>query len=384
MNASEYSLRMARFQDLLSGAADLAFIPLGTDLDYLTGFHRDLPNWGRVLHPGGWLEGAWLSPGRAPILTLPRMTADYGPKSGSDDIEIRILGDWSDPVALVRSILADSGIGDGATIATSDDADAETLIELQGLVPDVRFASATRLLRRLRSRKSPAEIETMREAGRITQAAFEDVVKMMRIGMTELDIITEVEFQLRRHGSLGSSFAASLYNSGPAHPRLVGHRLKSLPRRLTAPVSVLFDYGAIHDGMCYDFGRTVSFGEPSREFLTLHETVLEAQRAGIAALRAGRTNCAAVDARARAVISDAGYGDRFRHRLGHGIGWDVHEPPFLTAGDETPLEEGMIFTIEPSIMRDLDFSYRVEDCVVARSAGGEPLTPLYKDLVVIE
>jgi len=379
-----YADRMTRFRALLPGRADLVFVPLGTDLDYLTGIHRDIPNWGRNLHPGMWLEGAWIAPDHDPILTLPRMTAEFGAKGGTDGMDVRVLGDWDDPVTMVRGILKELGIKDGATIATSDDAEAESLMELQALVPGARFASATHILRELRVIKDADEIATMREAGRITEAAFADVLKMLKIGMTELDIVAEVDFQMKRHGSLGPSFTTSLYNTGPNHPILFGRRLQSWPRVLTAPVSVLFDFGAVHDGMCYDFGRTVSFGAPSDEQVRVHRLIMDSQRAGIEALKAGAVTCEEVDRIARDVIADAGYGDKFRHRLGHAIGWDVHEPPFLTKGDKTVVQEGMIFTIEPSIFQDGTFSARVEDCIVARPGGGEALTTGWQDLVVVE
>ena len=178
----------------------------------------------------------------------------------------------------------------------------------------------------------------------------------------------------------------SLYNTGPNHPMLF--RTPSAaelaagahPRRCR----LLFDFGAVHDGMCYDFGRTVSFGAPSDEQVKVHRLIMASQAAGIAALKAGAVTCEEVDRVARAVIEDAGYGAFFRHRLGHGIGWDVHEPPFLTKGDTTMVEEGMIFTIEPSIFQDRTFSARVEDCIVARPGGGEALTTGFQELIVVE
>ncbi|MFO6463396.1 M24 family metallopeptidase [Jannaschia sp. KMU-145] len=381
---ASYQERMAKYREVIAGKADLVFVPIGTDLDYLTGLHRDIPNYGRNLHPGMWLEGAWLSPDHDPILTLPRMTVEFGSAGGIEGHDVRVLGDWDDPVDMVRGILKELGIKDDATIATSDDAEAESLMELQKLVPGARFVSATDMLRTLRVIKDADEIEKMRQAGAMTEAAFAEVVKNLKIGMTELDVSSEVDYQLKKQGSLGPSFTTSLYNTGPNHPILFGRKLQSWPRVLTAPVSVLFDFGAIHDGMCYDFGRTVSFGEPNAEQIKVHKLIIESQHAGIAALKAGATTCEAVDKVARDVIADAGYGDKFRHRLGHAIGWDVHEPPFLTAGDETPVEEGMIFTIEPSIFQEGDFSARVEDCIVARPGGGEALTSGWQDLTVVE
>lgn len=382
---ASYRQRMQRYRELIAGRADLVFVPIGTDLDYLTGLHRDIPNYGRNLHPGMWLEGAWLSPDHEPILTLPRMTAEFGSAGGFDGIEIRVLGDWDDPVDMVSGILRDFGIPEGATIATSDDAEAESLIELQKLVPGARFTSATDILREIRIIKDADEIETLREAGRKTEAAFTEVIKSLKPGMTELDVVSEVDYQMKRQGSLGPSFTTSLYNTGPGIEMLFGaRRLLTWPRVLTPPISVLFDFGAVHDGMCYDYGRTVSFGEPGDEQVRVHKLIMESQRAGIEALRAGQVTCEEVDKVARDVIEDAGYGEKFRHRLGHAIGWDVHEPPFLTAGDTTMVQEGMIFTIEPSIFQNKNFSARVEDCIVARPAGGEKLTTGFQELIVVE
>ena len=246
-------------------------------------------------------------------------------------------------------------------------------------------SSATDILREIRIIKDADEIETLREAGRKTEAAFTEVIKALKPGMTELDVVSEVDYQMKRQGSLGPSFTTSLYNTGPGIEMLFGaRRLLTWPRVLTPPISVLFDFGAVHDGMCYDYGRTVSFGEPGDEQVRVHKLIMESQRAGIEALRAGQVTCEEVDKVARDVIEDAGYGEKFRHRLGHAIGWDVHEPPFLTAGDTTMVQEGMIFTIEPSIFQNKNFSARVEDCIVARPAGGEKLTTGFQELIVVE
>lgn len=376
--------RLKQYQSLLAGKVDLAFIPISTDLEYLLGVPRDIPNFGVTLHPGAWLEGAWLTPEAEPILALPRMSAEYGGLGSIKGIDLRVLGDWDDPVALVRDIISGLKLPDRPRIAVSDRAHAESLIQLQRLLPNALFESATELLRPLRVVKSDDEIALMREAGAVTEKAFADVLAQLKVGMTELDIIAEVDYQMKRHGSLGPSFTTSLYNSGPNHPLLMGKRLESWPRRIEPPVSVLFDFGAVLHGICYDFGRTVSFGAPSDEQVKVHRLIMDSQAAGIAALKVDGTTCEQVDAAARQVIEDAGYGQAFRHRLGHGIGWDVHEPPFLTKGDTTPLREGMMFTIEPSIFQATGFSARVEDVVVARPGGGEPLTRNFQDLYVVE
>lgn len=385
MDAPAARPRLSAFQRLLEGRADLAFIPQGTDLHYLAGVPRDIPKYGVTLHPGDWLQGAWIAPGAAPVLTLPRMTAEFGGLGEVPGIELRVLGDWDDPLAFARGILDGFRLPARPRVAVSDRAHAESVIHLQRLLPDAVFVSATDILRELRTVKSADEIALMREAGRITEAAFADVIPKLKFGMTELDVVTEVDYQMRRHGSLGPTFTTSLYNSGPNTRMLMGfQRMQSWKRRMEPPLSVLFDFGASHQGLCYDFGRTVSFGEPSAEQRRVHALVMQAQAAGIAALKAGEATCEQVDAAARAVIAEAGHGPDFRHRLGHGIGWDVHEPPFLTKGDATPLREGMMFTIEPSIFRSGAFSARVEDVIVARPGGGEKLTKGFQELVVVD
>ncbi|HZW48051.1 MAG TPA: Xaa-Pro peptidase family protein [Microvirga sp.] len=376
--------RLEAFQRLLQGRADLAYIPLCTDLDYLAGIRRDIPNYGVTLHPGGWLEGAWLTPQHAPILALPRMTAEYGGRAGAEGVEVRVLGDFDEPAVLVQDILRGFRLPQKPRVAVSDQALAESLVHLQALLPDAVFVSATEILRELRTVKTPEEIELMRQAGRITEAAFADVLPKLKFGMTELDVIAEVDYQMKRHGSLGATFTTSLYNSGPNHPLLMGKRLESWKRRLEPPVSVLFDFGASHEGLCYDFGRTVSFGEPSAEQVKVHRLIMESQAVGIAALKAGTATCEEVDHAARQHLVDAGYGEFFRHRLGHGIGWDVHEPPFLTKGDKTPVREGMMFTIEPSIFQARGPSARVEDVIVARPGGGDSLTRGFQELYVVD
>jgi Xaa-Pro dipeptidase len=377
-----YNERLQRFQARIGGQADLAFLPISADLQYLTGVPRDIPNYGAVMHPGAWLEGAWIAPDRAPILLLPRMTAEFGGLGALQNIEIRVLGDWDDPATLARSIL--DTLPGKPRLAIGDHTSGETVVHLQHLLPDVTFVSATDLLRPLRVIKSEDEIATMRQAGAVTEQAFADVLARLKHGMTELDIVCEVDYQLRRHGALGPSFTTSLYNSGPNHPLLLGQREITWKRILTPPVSILFDFGAAYQGFCYDFGRTVSFGEPPEELRRVHQLVMASQQAGIRAMKAGAVTTEQVDAAARQVIEDAGYGAEFRHRLGHGIGMDVHEPPFLTAGDTTPIQEGMLFTVEPSIMQFDTFSARVEDVVVARPGGGEPLTRGYQNLIVVD
>ena len=379
-----YQQRLTAFQERLEGVADLAFFPLSADLQYLSGVPRDIPNFGAVLHPGDWLEGAWLSPNREPILALPRMTAEFGGLADLKGVELRVLNDFDDPRDMVKDFVKEFILPEKPRIAIGSATHGTTVSELNGLLPGATFVSASSLLQPLRAIKTDEEIDTMRRAGEITEAAFSAVLGKLEHGMTELDIVAEVDYQLRKHGSLGPSFTTSLYNSGPTHPLLFGQRQATWKRVLTPPVSILFDFGAILDGYCYDYGRTVFFGEPDASFKEIFRLIMTSQEAGIAALQAGKNTTSEADAAARDVLVAAGYGEVFRHRLGHAIGLDVHERPFLTAGDETLLQENMLFTVEPSITQFDTFSCRVEDVVVARPGGGEPLTSGFRELLVVE
>ena len=380
----DYGKRLLAFQERLVGYADLAFFPLSADLQYLTGVPRDIPNFGTVIHPGDWLEGAWLSPTQNPILALSRMSAELGGLANLKGVQIRVLGEFADPRAMVKDFIKEFALPDKPRIAIGSLTHGSTIAELHALLPAALFLSASDRLQPLRAIKSEEEIAVMRKAGEITEKAFGEVLKKLEHGMTELDIVSEVDYQLRKHGSLGPSFTTSLYNSGPNHPLLFGQREATWKRVLTPPVSILFDFGAILDGYCYDYGRTVFFGEPDKTALEVYGLIMASQAAGIAALQAGKMTTSQADKAARDFLVKAGYGEAFRHRLGHAIGLDVHERPFLTAGDETPLQEGMLFTIEPSITQFNSFSARVEDVVVARPNGGEKLTNGFQDLIVID
>ena len=237
----------------------------------------------------------------------------------------------------------------------------------------------------LRMVKDDDEIATLRKAGEITVVAYEAVLDKLEHGMTSVDLISEVNYQLKLHGSFTNSFATAFYVRSPHQPFASNNRLEMLRTPLTPPVAVSFDFGAVYQGYCYDFGRSVYFGEPSDEYRRAYDLVMASQQAGIEALYVGN-RCEAADRRARAVIEEGGYGYGFVHRLGHAIGMDVHEIPFLMESDKAVLEEGMCFTVEPSISTAQDdgaISARVEDIVVVRREGGEALTDGHKELYVV-
>ena len=378
----DYTRRLARVQQAMAAHnIDLLFLNASTNLQYLTGIARDEPNYGNTMYPGEWLTGAWVPQQGAPILTLPRMLADFhlGAIPGYD---VRVLPDAGDPVALAAETMTTLSVPPNAHIAVDDRSWAQLVLNVQKLRSAAELSLASAILAPLRRIKDTDELAIMRKAGEITEAAYLATLRQLKHGMTNLDLITEVNYQLRKHGSRTHSFVTSFYNMGREYPFDFSNREEVLPIPLEAPVSVSFDFGAVYEGYCYDYGRSVFFGEPDEEYRRVHALVMAAQAAGIAALRVGST-CEAADAAARRVIVDGGYGAAFRHRLGHGIGMDVHEPPFLTAGDDSVLEEGMCFTVEPSIFMPHHLGARVEDVVVVRADGGEALTSGFQSLHVV-
>ncbi|MBM3450342.1 MAG: M24 family metallopeptidase [Armatimonadetes bacterium] len=222
----------------------------------------------------------------------------------------------------------------------------------------------------------------MRRSARLCDAAMTGVIKKVRPGVSELEILFEVDYQLIRAGAEATSFPSALY----IHNQRQDDRAKGKKDASTHPIeagtAIPFEFGAVYDGYASDFGRTVWIGEPPAEYRKTFDLVMASQAAGIAAMKSGKITAAQLDAVARKVIDGGGYGAHFRHRLGHGIGMDVHEVPFLNTGDDTVLENGMAFTIEPSIILDGRWMVRVEDVVVVRDDGGESLSNYSRELRV--
>lgn len=379
----DYSARLQRVQQQMDAlGVDLLFLSRSANLSYITGIHREAPNFGNTMYPGEWLTGAWVPRRGAPILTIPRMVADFH-SLHTGGAEVRVLGANDNGLPTAQSVLETLHIPAAAQILVEDRSWSESLLNLQALRPQATFGLASAILGPLRRVKDENEIAILREAGAVTEKAYAATLPKLKHGMTTLDLITEVNYQLRLHGATSDSFVTAFYNMGKRFPFDFRNRDEVLLLPLDAPVSISFDFGAVWKDYCYDFGRSVFFGEPDAEYRCIYELVMGAQAAGIKALRAGNT-CEAADSAARAVITEGGYGEAFRHRLGHGIGMDVHEPPFLTQGDATVLQEGMCFTVEPSIFIPHHAGARVEDIVVVRPNGGEPLTSDFQPLHVVD
>jgi Xaa-Pro aminopeptidase len=260
-------------------------------------------------------------------------------------------------------------LGAPGRLAVGARAWAETVLELQDALPGVELLEGSSLVNRLRRVKSPAEQEVMSRACELARSAMDATAPRVAPGVTMTDLVEEVERQLRVRGSRCPSFPTHIFTWG-------ARRLDSGDATAGEPLeegeAVLFDFGAVLEGYCSDFGRTLVCGEPPAGYEAAHAAMLAAQEAGREAARPGAL-ARDVNAACRAPIEAAGLGEGFRHRMGHGIGLDVHEHPFLSVEDDTPLEAGMTFTDEPSILVDGSFGVRVEDVIVVTETSGRLL-----------
>jgi Xaa-Pro aminopeptidase len=254
----------------------------------------------------------------------------------------------------------------------------ESVLELQQALPGAEVVTATPLVNELRRVKSANELALMTTACGIVDEAMVATAEKVRPGVTMADLAEEVEHQMRIRGSRTPSFPTHIFSYG--YERSHDSQAASGLEPIAEGEAVMFDFGAVHAGYCSDFGRTIVCGEPHPEYAHAYEVMLAAQEAGRAAAVPGALACE-VNAACRAPIEEAGFGEFFRHRMGHGIGLDVHEQPFISVEDRTPLEAGMTFTDEPSILWDGHFAVRIEDIVVCAEGGGHVLNELSGELV---
>jgi Xaa-Pro aminopeptidase len=235
------------------------------------------------------------------------------------------------------------------------------------------FEPVGALVSMLRWVKDAGEIKKMRAAAALGCKLFEEILGTIEAGMPETDVAAELEHAARLAGAETMSFptiVASGKRSGLPHGMASATRL---PKR----GFVTLDFGVVLDGYCSDMTRTVHLGRPLPGERDAYDAVLEAQEAGVAAVRAGVTG-ADVDEAARSILRKAGLADWFTHSTGHGVGLEIHEGPRLAAKQTQPLKAGMVITIEPGVYIPGKFGVRIEDMVLVTAQGGEILTPCTK------
>jgi Xaa-Pro dipeptidase len=245
--------------------------------------------------------------------------------------------------------------------------------------PEAEYPDASEVLSGLRLKKDQAEVEAMRRAVKIAQAALEATIPSIKIGMNERELSSELVMQLLRQGSQPEMPFSPIVSAGPnsANP----HASPS-ERKLQAGDMLVVDWGAAYEGYISDLTRTFGVGEVEEEFQKIHRIVQEANAAGRAAAKPG-VPCANVDKAARDVIESAGYGTDFTHRTGHGIGMEGHEEPYMRGDNMQLLEPGMAFTVEPGVYLPGRNGVRVEDNVVITETGVDVLSDMPREMRVV-
>jgi Xaa-Pro aminopeptidase len=279
-----------------------------------------------------------------------------------------------DPIRIVGGL-----VGSRITLAIGDHTWSRFLLALQEEMPARRWHPASLITSPLRAAKDSAELECLTRASAAADRVATSIQsgEIRFVGRTEADVAGDIGRRLiaEGHDKVAFVIVASGPNSASPHHE-PGDRV------IGPDEAVVCDFGGVMDGYCSDITRTVVTGKPPPELLDLYAVVHEAQAAGVTAAVVG-TPCCEVDEAARDVIVDAGYGEFFPHRTGHGIGRDVHEDPYLVDGNKTLLEPGNAFSVEPGIYLPGRFGARLEDIVVATEDGPRSLNIANHDLVIV-
>jgi D-alanyl-D-alanine dipeptidase len=303
-----------------------------------------------------------------PILERP----DAEAASGAPAVSLSDWTDGADPYEATGKLLDPNG-----RYAISDSAWALHVLGLQRTLPGSSYVSMTAALPMLRAIKDDDELERLATAGAAADASYEALVKLPFAGRRESEIGATLADLLRENGHSQVDF--TVVGSGPngANPH---HELSE--RVIEEGDMVVLDFGGLKEGYGSDTTRTVHVGEPADEEREVFDIVRRAQQTAFEAVRPG-IGCEEIDRAARKVISDAGYGEYFIHRVGHGIGLTTHEPPYMVEGETHAIEPGMCFSIEPGIYLPGRFGVRIEDIVVATEDGGRRLNHTSHDMHIV-
>lgn len=333
----------------------------GADLLYFTGYEA---------MPSERITVLVLRSEGDPVLYVPELEA---PRVTARDFEVVPWGETDEPVERASRVVDSPGL-----VAVGNHMWSSFLIEFQKRWADADWMPASRITSELRMRKDRIEIEELRRAARGIDLIMGRIPEEVRFaGRTESEVARDLAAMTLEVGHDVAEF--TIVASGPngASPH---HEPGD--RVIEEGDLVVCDFGGRWDGYYSDSTRTFSVGEPSVGQVEIYELVQKANEAGRAAVQPG-TPCQDVDRAARSVIEDAGYGARFIHRTGHGIGLEVHEDPYIVEGNETPLESGMTFSIEPGIYLPERFGIRIEDIVACDDDGADTLNNSNRGLIAV-
>ena len=365
--ASTHRARLRRAAEAAAErAVDVLLITPSPDYAYLLGYSA--PALERLTCLVLPVEGA-------PVLVLPRLEeplARHALGDLSDDLEIVPWDETDDPIRAVQAL-----VGPARRVAIQDQMWARFALRLGAALDPAELVPAGPTMSELRAIKDPDEIERLRAAAAAADRAMLAITAEGLSGRTEAEVSRHIRDLLiaEGHDDAGFSIVASGPNSASPH-----HEPGS--RTISAGDAVVLDIGGTKAGYASDTSRTAFVGDPPADFLSLFAVLREAQAAACAAVRPG-VPAAEIDAVARDIITDAGYGEAFLHRTGHGIGMETHEEPYIVASNPAPLVAGNAFSVEPGIYVRDTWGARIEDIVVCTDAGGERLNTTSTELYLV-
>lgn len=348
---------------------DVAFITSSDNVFYLTGFN---------CHPHERLLGLAIFQDAEPFIVCPAMEKQDAINAGWD-FEVVGYND-TDPVwDMVKQAITKRVQTPSTWAIEKNQFPVSRYEEVTSRFAVGTFINAEDQLNQLRLIKDEKEIAALRQACEIADFAIEVGMNEITEGKTELDIVAAIEYEVKKKGVTGMSFATTvLAGANAASP----HGNPGLTKVKKGDF-VLFDLGVIYDGYCSDITRTIAYGDISDQQLEVYETVRKAEETALQLSKPGIT-AMELDLAARKVIEDAGYGEYFTHRLGHGLGISVHEFPSITSTNQLKLVENMVYTIEPGIYIPNQVGVRIEDDVIITKDGAESLTQFPKTLQIVK
>ena len=353
---SDYGGRIARLQEQMQAEGVSLTLLAGTDqMRYLTGWRE-----------GGHerFVGLFVPAEGAPAFVVPKMNAPQARETPADIVQVLGWEDHTGWQSEVETLLAGWGIGMESTILVDDELLSVHLLALQSLCPGTDFRPAGAIMASLRQIKTEAELAAMQKAADMIDAIYAESLGWLREGIAELEFHDLILAAIKRDGSRPSFSPLVCFGANAALPH---HHTGDTP--LKKGDMVILDIGCLWENYASDITRTVAFGEPSDpDAKHVYSVVSRAHLAARAFARPGVSG-EATDAAARKVIVDAGYGDFFVHRTGHGIGLSTHEPPYIVQGNTEPLQAGMCFSVEPGIYLPGRFGVRIENIVTVTTDG---------------
>lgn len=348
---------------------DAAFVTTPDNVFYVSGFDSN---------PQERLLGVMVFKDAEPFVICPLMEVP-DVKSAGWTYEVVGHADTDDAWDIIMDTLKTRGSVPTSIAIEKSHLTVERMERMEELFKGATFTQLDEQLNSMRVIKDADELDNLRKAAELADYAIEVGCKEIAEGKTELEILMAIEFEMKKKGVQKMSFDTMVL-SGPktASPHGIPGE-----RKIQQGDFILFDLGVVYNGYCSDITRTVAFGEPTDAQRDVYDTVKKAEQAAVDLVRPG-VKAFEIDKIARDIIDEAGYGDYFTHRIGHGLGISVHEFPSITGTNELVLEEGMVFTIEPGIYNPEITGVRIEDDVVVTTDGVEVLTKFPKELQIIQ